>query len=389
VTPFDAVVVALFLVALAVGAALGLVRAVFSLIGLAVGLIGAFTLTRHWMLSIRPDAVVARNWIFIAGFVGLPLLGWAIGGALAQALRPSELQLSPVERVTGAVVAGVAMVVLVWLVVPASRTSTVVASWTASSETSHVLESFPSPPVDVGALIGQDVFPANLADALGVGDVSQPPRDLPAISQAALDRAEAASVQVVAESCGAFNWGSGFAVRPDLVATNAHVVAGSEGGVTVIADGHTTGATVVTFDPARDFALLALPKSSSLPALRLDAKAVDPQTPVVTLGHPDAQTALDVGPARVVDQQFVEMNDPYGRPVNRATMLLSTANHVRPGSSGGAVIDTDGEVVGVIFAGPHSGTGYAYAIPSEEILDDVNRATRHPVSAGGCDGLQN
>jgi S1-C subfamily serine protease len=388
VTPFDAVVLVLLLAALAVGAVLGLVRAVFSLIGLAIGLIGAFTLTKHWMLSIRPDAVVARNWIFIAGFVGLPLLGWAIGGALAQALRPDDLNLSPVERVTGAVVAGVAMVVLVWLVVPASRTSTVVASWTTSSETSHLLESFPSPPVDVGALIGQDVFPANLANALGVGDVSQPPRDLPAIQDAALQRAEAASVQVVAQSCGAFNWGSGFAVRPDLVATNAHVVAGSNGDVTVIAHGHTADATVVTFDPARDFALLALTKST-LPTLRLDTKAIDPQTPVITLGHPDAQTALDVGPARVVDQKFVEMNDPYGRPVNRATMLLSTANHVRPGSSGGAVIDTDGEVVGVIFAGPHSGTGYAYAIPSEEILPDVNRAVLRPVSAGGCDGLQN
>jgi S1-C subfamily serine protease len=165
-------------------------------------------------------------------------------------------------------------------------------------------------------------------------------------------------------------------------------VAGSEGPVTVIADGHSTDATVVTFDPARDFALLALARSS-LPALTLEIKALDPQTPVLTVGHPDAQTALDVGPARVVDQKFIEMADPYGRPVNRATMLLSTANHVRPGSSGGAVIDTAGEVVGVIFAGPHAGTGYALAIPSEEIVPDVNRATFQPVSAGGCEGLQN
>ncbi len=386
-TPFDVVVLLLLAMALAIGASLGLVRAALSLVGLGLGVVGAFTFTKRLMLSQRPDAVVVRNWIFLAGFIGLPLLGWVLAGAAARALRsPEGGELSAFERVTGAVVAGVAMVALVWFVVPASRTSTVVAAWTASSETSHVLESFPPPPVDVGVLIGQDRFPANLANLLGVEDVSNPPRDLPAVPPAALQRAEQASVQVVAESCGAFNWGSGFAVRPDLVATNAHVVAGSNGGVRVISHHRTADATVVTFDPARDFALLAL-SSSTLPALRLETRAVNPQAVVVTLGHPGGQESLDVGPARVVDQKFVDMTDPYGRPVNRATMLLSTGDHVRPGSSGGAVIDTSGNVVGAVFAGPRSGTGFALAIPSEEIVDDVTQVTMQPVSAGGCDGL--
>ena len=74
--------------------------------------------------------------------------------------------------------------------------------------------------------------------------------------------------------------------------------------------------------------------------------------------------------------------------MNRSTILLSTADHVRPGTSGGAVIDTSGDVVGIVFARPPEGTGYALAIPSEEIALDVNRAGSQPVSAGGCTGLQ-
>jgi S1-C subfamily serine protease len=82
------------------------------------------------------------------------------------------------------------------------------------------------------------------------------------------------------------------------------------------------------------------------------------------------------------------LSDPYGRSVNRSTILLSTANHVRPGSSGGAVVETSGDVIGIVFAGPRNGTGYALAIPSEDIALDVNRAGSQPVSASGCTGLR-
>ena len=255
---FDVVVVVVLVGALAVGAELGAVRATLSLVGLALGLVGAFTLTRRWMLAQSPDAVTARNVIFVAGFLGLPLLGWVLGGAMARALGTKRARpLALIERVGGAVVAAFAVVAFVWLVVPASRTSPVIAAWTASSETSHVLESFPAPPVDVGALIGQDIFPAQLTQALGVEDVSNPPSDLPAMQPGALPRAEAASVQVLASAWGGFNLGSGFAVRSDLVATNAHVVAGSDGNVRVVASGKTMSATVVLFDPGSDLALLA------------------------------------------------------------------------------------------------------------------------------------
>src|SRR6516165_4584504 len=89
---FPLVVVVVLLGALTLGAQLGVVRLTLSLVGLALGLVGAFTLTRRWILAQSPDAVTARNVIFVAGFLGLPLLGWALGGTVAHALRAKPVR---------------------------------------------------------------------------------------------------------------------------------------------------------------------------------------------------------------------------------------------------------------------------------------------------------
>jgi hypothetical protein len=126
----------------------------------------------------------------------------------------------------------------------------------------------------------------------------------------------------------------------------------------------------------------------NVPVLALDPGPVVPHAIVITLGHPNGQDGLDVGPARLVDQKFLGDTDPYGKPVYRSTLLLSTAGHVYPGSSGSPVIDQDGNFIGIIYAGPKDGTGYALAISGAELKADLAKPTLAEVSAGSCSGLE-
>ena len=145
-----------------------------------------------------------------------------------------------------------------------------------------------------------------------------------------------------------------------LIVTNHHVVPGSEARVT-LADRRSFGATVVAALPERDLAVLQI-EASGLPALTPgDSNALRPGEVVMAVGHPlGVRGAVSLG-------IFSGFGPIEGRGNGRHMREALLADiELRPGNSGGPLVNARGEVVGInaMVMGPRT----ALAIPSATVL---------------------
>ncbi len=212
-------------------------------------------------------------------------------------------------------------------------------------------------------------------------DVAAP---LPRIGRAPGVRgASHAVVRVLGSACGLAIEGSGWIARPGEVVTNAHVVAG-ERDTTVEVGGHppALGAEVIAFDPTDDIALLRVPELGDIAPLRVVGEPASGTTGAI-LGYPE-NGPYDVQPGRIGRTQEVLTNDAYGHgPVRR--LLTPLRGRVRPGNSGGPLVDGEGRVLTTVFAGTiggHPAGGYGVANATVvRLLADTGSAA---VSTGLC-----
>lgn len=167
-----------------------------------------------------------------------------------------------------------------------------------------------------------------------------------------------------ADDCERTLEGTGFVYETERVMTNAHVVAGVDDPVVDIA-GAEHPAEVVYYDPDLDVAVLHVPGLEA-PALEFGGPA-ESEDPAAVLGFPE-NGPYDVQPARVRDQQTLRSANIYGDD----TVLrdaYSIYALVRPGNSGGPLVDVQGDVIGVIFAASITDPNTGYALTSDEVAD--------------------
>ncbi len=196
-------------------------------------------------------------------------------------------------------------------------------------------------------------------------------------------------VRVLGTACGLAIEGSGWVAEPGVVVTNAHVVAGEQD-TTVEVGGHSPSlpARPIAFDPRNDIAVLRVP-DLGVPALSLVPSPASGR-PGAILGYPE-NGPFDVQPGRIGRTQTVLTQDAYGHgPVSR--LLTPLRGLVRPGNSGGPLVDGDGHVLTTVFAGtvgggPHGGYGVANETVAT-VLADANARTSAggQVSTGSCAG---
>jgi S1-C subfamily serine protease len=233
----------------------------------------------------------------------------------------------------------------------------------------------PSGPI-LNALARFDPFPT----------IEGPPVDLPA-PRAAVARdpqvraAALGVVKIQGTACGLGIEGSGWIADDDIVVTNAHVVAGqSDTTVQLAGEGPGLAARAVVFDPGDDLAILRVDGLGG----RILPIADDPQagTSAAILGFPE-NGPYDVRPGRLGSTRAVITQDAYGRgPVQRS--ITSLRGTVRPGNSGGPMVDTRGRVVTTVFAAARSGTPGGYGVPNAVVRRDLARAGGGQVSTGPC-----
>jgi S1-C subfamily serine protease len=143
----------------------------------------------------------------------------------------------------------------------------------------------------------------------------------------------------------------------------------------------------LVFDPHNDVAVLRVPGLGRRPlALSSDPA---PGTAAAILGYPlDGPFNAQAG--RIGQTQNVNTQDAYGNgPVQRS--ITSLRGHVRPGNSGGPMIDNAGRVVATVFAAITGGTGSTrggFAVPNALVRTQVGiaRSRSVAVSTQGCAG---
>jgi S1-C subfamily serine protease len=285
------------------------------------------------------------------------------------------------------VVALVATLLAAWLVANTLVNSSSLALNSAISQ-SRILRAvdnvLPAPPSvfsRVQSFLSAEGFPpvfAQLAPA-SAGPVSLPGN---AELQAAVNRAGPSTVKIVGVGCGQIQEGSGFVVAPGEVVTNAHVVAGiARPQVEDAAGFHPT--TVVYFNPSFDLAVLRVGGLTESP-LSLDPNGVGRGTQAAVLGYPGGGP-FTADAAGVMAQFEAEGRDIYGQGLTVRNVYEIQAV-VRPGNSGGPLVEPDGQVIGVVFSRSTTDATIGYALASPGVLSRVQSvgSSDRATGTGAC-----
>lgn len=171
--------------------------------------------------------------------------------------------------------------------------------------------------------------------------------------------------------------GSGMALTSDgLILTNNHVVEGAtEITVTLGTTGATYTATLVGTDATNDVALLQLEGASNLATVTIDDDALAVGDTVTAVGNADGGGILMAADGTVTELESSVTTSSYSttRSETLDGMIEFTADVVS-GDSGGALIDDEGEVIGMTTAASSGlATTIAYAVPIDDALGIVEQ----------------
>lgn len=384
----DVLAVTALLVGLIVGLTRGLVATAGTLVGLVVGTIAAV-----WAVPLMAPGVADweyRSLVLTLAALAIVALGIAAGTGIGVAVRRGveKARLRVVDRLLGGVVNLVATGALVLLVSGAVTASgmPVIATAVGSSRVVGALDDATPPFVDdalsqmrgfvidegiprVEELLAPEVEPTTPTISL----------DDPELEVAAQS---VARITGTAYACSVSMTGSGFVVAPELVVTNAHVVAGVDNPIVEVPGEEPREGRLIAFDPEDDLAVIAVDGLEAEPLAVVDP--VEPGTSVAVQGYPlggpfrsEAGTVLSVGVAPVPNI--------YDDATSAREIYALQAN-VQPGNSGGPVLTENGEVTGVVFARGIDDDRRGYAMTSDEIDAIMAGVTTSAdtVASGAC-----
>ncbi len=172
------------------------------------------------------------------------------------------------------------------------------------------------------------------------------------LSPDGFDAVERMAVRIRNVGCGEVSTGSGFALTATTLVTNKHVVADSAQLQVSTYDGRDVDVTAASTAALADLALVRT--SEDLPsAPRLADTDPVQGDPVTVVGYP-LGGRLTVTDGRVVGTTTDPLNSNLGQ-------VLVTDAPVEPGSSGSAALDSDGSVIGVVYA--KNDAGLSFLVP--------------------------
>lgn len=360
-----------------------------TILGLIAGAAAAFfsiPLVSEWV----PDPAWRLIAIIAAALV-LVLLGQAIGAAIGRAirLRMALPTLRTMDRLAGAVVNTAVAAALISLVAFSASSMGLAPVTTAISESRVITSINTVVPESAKAMVarvrsavaGSDVVP-ELPEPVTTATPSAPVATLEPGEALQAARASVVRISGTAQVCGQNQTGSGFAVSSDRVVTNAHVVSGLTEPSVEAADGSVHAGRVVHFDAARDVAVVAV-DGAELPELETGAVLEDQESGVI-MGYP-AGGPFQMDPALVQARGEVTVNNIYGAEPGLLDIYQLQAD-VQQGSSGGPLLNPEGEVAGIVFARATGDIEVGYAITGEEAEQALDGAERmeDTVSTGQC-----
>jgi S1-C subfamily serine protease len=166
------------------------------------------------------------------------------------------------------------------------------------------------------------------------------------------------------------------------VVTNAHVIAGVAS-PKVLADGTVHNTHVIWFDPDVDLAILQV-NGLTGKALQIDATDAPSNTPGVVLGYPGGGD-FNAQPAAIIDRFTALGRNIYGQGATSRD-VYSLKAHIIPGNSGGPLIGTDGNALGIVFATSTTYNDVGYALTGHQVASELSTAEKSNTiySTGAC-----
>ena len=179
--------------------------------------------------------------------------------------------------------------------------------------------------------------------------------------------------------------GSGVIAASDgFVLTNHHVVHGADEIAVALADGRRLPARLVGADPETDLAVLRV-EARDLPAITLGAaESLAVGDVVLAIGNP-----FDVG--QTVTMGIVSAVGRNNLGLNRYEEFIQTDAAINQGNSGGALIDTDGNLVGIntaIYSRFGGSIGIGFAIPTTIVTGVMKDLIAHGRVTRGYFGIE-
>ncbi len=313
--------------------------------------------------------------LLVGGVVAILFEAVGVGIRRRLSFRLAEV----VDGVGGAALVATLALGLVWIIGAVALQTPGARQYRQDIQRSAILRKLnealpPSGPI-LNALARVDPFP----------QITGPEADVPPPNRRILRdgqvRAAADSVvRVLGVACGLAVQGSGWVAAPQVVVTNAHVVAGEDDTTVKLDGGDELDAQAVVFDPDNDVAVLRVPGLDA-PVLDLRLQG-DIGEQVAILGYPK-NGPYRAEPGRLGETRTVISRDAYGNgPVRRR--ITSLRGRVRSGNSGGPVVDATGGVVATLFAATTAGTQGGFGIPPGIVRSALRKVSRGAVDTGPC-----
>ncbi|OBK31113.1 serine protease [Mycobacterium asiaticum] len=388
----DIAILAVAFIAAISGWRSGALGSLLSFAGVLLGAVAGVLLAPHIVSQIAAP----RAKLFAALFLILALVvvGEVAGVVLGRAVR-GAIRNRPIRTVDSVIGVGVQLMVVLtaaWLLATPLTQSKDQPELAAAVRGSRVLAEvnevaptwLQSVPKRLSALLNTSGLPAVLEpfSRTPVIPVASPD---PALANNPVVAATASSVvkiRSLAPSCQKVLEGTGFVISPERVMTNAHVVAGSSS-VSLQANGKNFDATVVSYDPQVDIAILAVPGLPSAP-LVFDDTPAKTGTDVVVLGYPGGGN-FTATPARIREAIKLSGPDIYRSPQQVTRDVYTIRANVEQGDSGGPLIDLNGRVLGVVFGAAVDDADTGFVLTAEEVAGQLNKiGATQQVNTGAC-----
>jgi S1-C subfamily serine protease len=216
----------------------------------------------------------------------------------------------------------------------------------------------------LGLLLGACVPPAPPLDPDEDALADLEPLDLDEVQTAAVLRAAREfTVRIRALGCDRLGTGSGFVLDDGLIVTNRHVV-GQPREVSISTwDGRSFDARVDGIARDADLAVIRV-RGLDLPVATVRTEPAIIGERVAAIGYPGG------GGATITTGVVLGLTD--GPILGEQVPAIRVSAEVRPGNSGGPLVDADGQVIGVIFATTGVG-GDGLAVPVDVLVDRLER----------------
>lgn len=387
----DIAVLAVAFIAAISGWRSGAVGSLFSFVGVLLGAIAGVLLAPHIVSHIAAPRAKLFGALFL--ILALVVVGEVAGVVLGRAVRGAihSRAIRTADSVIGVGVQLVVVLTAAWLLATPLTQSKDQPELAAAVRGSRVLAEvnniapswLKTVPKRLSALLNTSGLPAVLEPFSRTPVIPVESPD-PALATNPVVTAAAPSVVKVrslAPSCQKVLEGTGFVIAPDRVMTNAHVVAGSSS-VQIYASGNPLDATVVSYDPSVDIAILAIPNLP--PPLAFSDAEAKTGTNVVVLGYPGGGN-FTATPARIREAIKLSGPDIYRDPQPVTRDVYTIRANVEQGNSGGPLIDLSGHVLGVVFGAAVDDPDTGFVLTAGEVASQMAKiGDTQQVGTGTC-----